>query len=165
MSITFFIIGAVGLWKMFEKAGVEGWTGLIPIYRDYKLCEITMNDPLYFLRELWVIVPVVGWVLAIYYKYQIGKATALAFGKPEGWAWGYLFLGEIFFCITGFDNSSYYGPYGGGDTRTGEARGARTVDFDVVENTARVEPAVEEVKAEPVNQSDVEFDFNQDDVE
>lgn len=162
MSTIWFIIGAVGLWKMFEKAGVEGWAGIIPFYREYKLCEKVMNRPWYWLRELWVIIPFVGWALALYYKYQIGKATAKAYGKPDGWAWGYLFLDAAFYCITGFDDSSYYGPYGGGDTRTDEARVAKTVDFDVTENKAPVEPVVEEVKAEPVGESDVEFDFNQD---
>lgn len=164
MSTIWFIIGAVGLWKMFEKAGVEGWAGIIPVYRDYKLCEKVMDRPWYFIRELWILVPFIGWILAIYYKYQICKATARAYGKPDGWAWGYLFLDAVFFCITGFDDSSYYGPYGGGDTRTDEAREARTVDFDVVDNAAPARPVVEEVKAEPVNESDVEFDFNQDDV-
>lgn len=172
-STIWYIIGAVGLWKMFEKAGVEGWAGLIPFYREYKLCEKVMGDPWYWLRELWVIVPVIGWIMALYYKYQISKATAKAYGKPEGWAWGYLFLDPIFYCITGFDDSSYYGVFGGGDTRTGEAREAKTVDFDVTKNTAPVEPVspvapvepvepvVEEVKAEPVDE--VEFDFNQGD--
>ena len=162
MSTIWFIIGAIGLWKMFEKAGVEGWAGIIPFYRDYKLCEKVMNRPWYWVRELWVIVPFVGWVLYFYYKYQIGKATARAYGKPDGWAWGYLFLEPVFYCITGFDDSSYYGPYGGGDTRTDEARAAKTVDFDVTENKAPVEPVVEEVKAEPVGVSDVEFDFHDD---
>ena len=164
MSTIWFIIGAIGLWKMFEKAGIEGWAGIIPLYRDYKLCEIVMNRPWYFLRELWIILPVVGWVIALYYKYQIGKATAAAYGKPASWAWGYLFLDGIFYCLTGLDDSSYYGPYGGGDTRTGEAREARTVDFDVVKNDPPVQP-VEEVKVEPVHESDVEFDFNQDNME
>ncbi len=173
MSTFWFIIGALGLWKMFEKAGVEGWAGIIPFYREYKLCEITMGRPWYWLRQLWVIVPFVGWALALYYKYQIGKAVAKSYGKPEGWAWGYLFLDAVFYCITGFDSSSYYGRYGGGDTRTEEAREAKTVAFDVMENKVPAEPVVEEVKpepvvqevkAEPVSNSEVEFEFNQDDM-
>ena len=149
---------------MFEKAGVEGWAGLIPFYRDYKLCEVTMGRPWFWLRELWVVVPFVGWILALYYKYQIGMAVAKSYGKPEGWAWGYMFLDAVFYAITGLDDSSYYGIYGGNDTRTGEAREAKTVDFDVLKDTPPVEPVVEEVKAEPVSETDVEFDFNQDDV-
>ena len=170
MSTIWFIIGAIGLWRMFEKAGVEGWAGIIPFYRDYKLCEITMGRPWFWLRELWAFVPFVGWALALYYKYQIGMAVAKSYGKPEGWAWGYLFLDAIFYAITGLDDSSYYGMYGGGDTRTDEARVAKTVDFDVTENRPPAEPVAEEIKEEPVVEEvnaepvteDVEFEFNQD---
>jgi hypothetical protein len=179
-TLIWYIIGAVGLWKMFEKAGVEGWASLIPFYRDYKLCEKVMNDPWYWVREFWVIVPFVGWVLALYYKYRIGRATARAFGKPEGWAWGYLFLEPIFFCLTGFDNSSYYGAFGAGDTRTDDAREAKTVDFNVVKNelpkgnggpvedmsakNVTAQPRTVEVKAEPVSEDVVDFEFNQDEI-
>lgn len=177
MSTVWFVIGALGLWKMFEKAGVEGWAGLIPLYRDYKLCDKVMGDPWYWLRTLWALVPIIGWVLAIYYEYQICKATAQAYGKPESWAWGYLFLGPVFWLITGFDQSQYYGPFGRGDHRTGEARQAKTVNFDVVEPApveeepvveAYNEPVVEaysEPVVEPVKESEeVEFDFVQDDL-
>ena len=167
MSTLWFIIGAIGLWKMFEKAGVPGWAGLIPFYRDYKLCEKTMNNPWYWVRTLVVIVPIIGWIAAIYFEYQICKATAKAYGKPESWAWGYLFLAPVFWVITGFDSSSYYGPFGSGDARTGEAREAKTVNFDVVKNEAdqaQAQPA-QAAPAASAQESDVDFDFHQEDVE
>jgi hypothetical protein len=46
----------------------------------------------------------------------------------------------VFYCITGFGSYSYYGPMGIGDTRTHEARGARTVDFDVTKNETPAAP-------------------------
>lgn len=165
MSTIYWIIGAVGLWKMFEKAGEPGWIGLIPFYRDYKLCEKVMANPWYWVRELVVVIPIIGWLAYFYFKYQIGLATARAYGKQDSWAWGYTFLDPIFFCITGFDSSVYYGPFGSGDRRTGEARGARTVDFDVIEEPVvnaspdiKVEPAVNSEPAE----SDVDFNFERD---
>ena len=101
-----------------------------------------------------------------YFAFQIGKATAKAYGQPETWAWGYTFLAPVFYCITGFSSQySYFGPFGKGDTRTGEARQAKTVDFDVVKQPVveKVEPVVEEVKpAAAKEESEVEFDFNQD---
>ena len=164
MSMIWYVLGAVGLWKMFEKAGVPGWTGLIPFYRDYKLCEKVMGDPWYWVREFVAVIPVIGWIGYIYFVYQIGKATALAYGKPESWAWGYTFLGPIFWAITGFDASDYYGPYGKGDRRSSDARQAKTVDFDVIKNDpVRVDPAPQAQKAAAAKEeSDVDFDFNQD---
>ena len=158
-SMIWYVIAAVGMWKMFEKAGEPGWIGFVPFYNIYKLCEKVMNNPWYWLRLFVVIVPIFGWIAFIYFEYQIGKATAKAYGQPEVWAWGYTFLSPVFYCITGFGNYDYYGPFGEGDTRTGEARQAKTVDFNVVKQ----EPAAE--KAEPAvtkEESEVEFDFNQD---
>ena len=154
-----YIIMAVGLWKMFEKAGEPGWIGFVPFYNQYKLCEKVMNNPWYWLRLFIVIVPIVGWFMYFYFAYQMGKATAKAYGQPDGWAWGYTFLAPVFYCITGFGDYNYYGPFGEGDTRSGEARQAKTVNFDVTEQA----PAAEEAEPAAVKEdSDVDFDFNQD---
>ena len=170
MESVWWIASVVGLWKMFEKASQPGWPALIPFYDTYKLCEITMGNPWYWLRLFIVIVPIVGWFMYFYFAYQMGKATARAYGQPDTWAWGYTFLAPVFYCITGFSSQySYFGPYGEGDKRTGEARQAKTVNFDVVEQKVQ-EPVVEKVepvvkKAEPAvekAESEVEFDFNQD---
>ena len=96
-SAVWYIIAAVGLYKMFEKAGEPGWAGFIPFYNKYKLCEKVMNDPWYWVRLIVVCVPFVGWIAAIYFAYQISKATAQAYGKPESWAWGYLLLPPVIF--------------------------------------------------------------------
>lgn len=158
---AWWILSIVGLWMMFKKAGQPGWPSLIPFYNTYKLCEIVMGNGWYFLRLFVVVIPVIGWIAAIYFYFQISKATALAFGKPLGWAWGYLFLTSIFFCITGFDSSDYYGPFGTGDNRSSDARGARTVDFDVIKNEPSQQTYAEPVNVEPVKEETVDFTFDQ----
>ena len=35
LSLLFFILTIVGLWKMFEKAAYPGWIILIPFYNFY----------------------------------------------------------------------------------------------------------------------------------
>ena len=157
----FSVLTIVGLWKMFNKAGQPGWPSLIPFYNTYKLCEITMGNPWYWLRLLVFFIPVVGWIAGFYFLYQMGKATALSFGKTEGWAFGYAFLSGIFYCITGFDSSEYYGPMGAGDNRTQNAREAKTVNFDVIKNEpsqGRDDIRVEEVRK---SEEDVDFFFDQ----
>lgn len=162
-----------GMWKMFEKAGRPGWPSLIPFYNTYKHCEIVMGNPWYWLRMFVVIIPVIGWIAAIYFYFQISKATARAYGKPDSWAWGYLLLTPVFYCMTGFGDAEYYGPYGAADNRTSDARGARTVDFDVISNepsqhTVNETPqyTVNETPqyAEPVQEAEeetVDFTFDQ----
>ena len=37
LALVWYLLLAVGRWRMFEKMGVAGWKGLIPIYADYIL--------------------------------------------------------------------------------------------------------------------------------
>ena len=168
LSFIWSIAGVVGMWMMFTKMNEQGWKAIIPFYNQYILCDKTMRDPWYWVRLFVVIIPVVGWVAYFYFKYQIGKAVARSFGQAESWAWGYTFVEPIFYCITGFGQYRYYGPMGIGDTRTGEARAAKTVDFDVTKNdpvepvvtAAPAEPVVEAAPAaEPAEAKEVEFEF------
>ena len=164
LSLVFEIAAVVGLWMMFTKMNEDGWKAIIPFYNQYKLCEKVMNNPWYWLRLLVVIVPFVGWIAALYFGYQMYKAVALAYGKSESWAWGLLFLSPIFLCLLGFGDAEYYGPMGVGDTRTTQARTAKTVNFEVVDNgnerpaAQYKEPVVEEAKPE---ESDVDFTFDE----
>ena len=148
LSFVFEIAAIVGLWMMFTKMNEDGWKAIIPFYNQYKLCEKTMGDPWYWVRLFVVIIPFIGWVAYFYFKYQIGKAVARSFGQADSWAWGYTFLEPVFYCITGFGQYNYYGVMGSGDTRTGDARVAKTVDFDVTK-TAPAEPVVTAAPAEP----------------
>lgn len=161
-----YVASVVGMWKMFEKAGEPGWPALIPFYNYYKLCEVAMGNPWYWLRLLVFVIPVVGWVAGIYFMYQMFKATALAYGKPEGYAWGLIFLTPIFLCLLGFGDNDYYGPMGVMDRRSSQARAAKTVNFDVQRNDAAPEyedytprrPAQEAPKAEAEDTVDFTFD-------
>ena len=171
ISTLFWIASIAGMWKMFEKAGEQGWKAIIPFYNQYILCDKVMKNPWYWIRLFVVIIPVIGWIAYVYFQYQIGKATAKAYGQPESWAWGYTFIPPIFYCITGFGQYKYYGPFGIGDRRTGEARQAKTVDFDVVKNEPYTQarpsdfgaaPAAGAKPSEPA-ESVVDFDFNQSD--
>ena len=171
------IAAVVGMWMMFQKMNEPGWKAIIPFYNQYKLCEKTMGNPWYWVRLFIIIIPIIGWIAYFYFKYQIGKAVARSFGQADSWAWGYTFLEPVFYCITGFGQYNYYGVMGSGDTRTGEARAAKTVDFDVTKDAAPaaapVEPVVTAAPTEakidvaptaaPAEPEPVEFEFNQSD--
>lgn len=171
-SFTEFVIyvaSVVGMWKMFEKAGEPGWPAIIPFYNYYKLCQVAMGNPWYWLRFLVFVIPVFGWIACLYFMYQMYKATALAYGKPEGYAWGLLFLSPVFLCVLGFGDTDYYGPMGVMDKRTTQARQSRTVNFDVQKNDP--EPAPQQyqdfsqqtraAEAAPAEEETVDFVFDQ----
>ncbi len=91
----------VAKWKLFQKAGQDGWAAVVPYYCDYVLYEITWGKGLYF---LFTFIPFAGIVFHILTMIKLSKA----FGKGGGWACGLIFLFPIFFCIMGFSKEYEY---------------------------------------------------------
>lgn len=100
VDIVICVVEIIGMWKMFEKAGVPGWTALIPFYNIYTAFKISWGN---------------GWLFLLCFVCGIGYfmlpfKLAPAYGKGIGFAFGLLFLGPIFYMILGFDDSQYLGP-------------------------------------------------------
>ena len=51
------IVTIIGMWKLFEKAGYDGWKAIIPFYNSYILTEISGQNGWMFLL---MFVPGVG---------------------------------------------------------------------------------------------------------
>lgn len=117
--LAFVVLGVVGQWRAFKKAGKGGWEALIPFYNTVTLCQITGVNP------WWVLVvfaggivlrfiPVVGFLLSmalsIYFSILLCVSTARSFGKSDSFAVGLYFLQPIFFMILGGKNTQYVGP-------------------------------------------------------
>ena len=99
--LALYIVMIVGMWKLFEKAGREGWKSLIPIYNLYVLTEISGQNGLFFLL---ILIPGVGsliWLILVALK------LAPAFGKDTGFAIGLILLPPVFYLILGFGNAQY----------------------------------------------------------
>lgn len=103
IGIFIFLIAA--MWKIYEKAGEEGWKAIIPIYNTYILLKI-VGKPWWWL--LLMLIPLVNIVLIVWTYNMLSKS----FGKDEGFTVGLLILGIIFFPILGFGSAQYLGPYG-----------------------------------------------------
>ena len=111
------VVTIIGMWKVFTKAGKEGWKSLIPVYNVYTLCEITGVSPwwilIVFVGGIVCIIPILGYLAymaaTIYFGILLAKSTANAFGKDTGFAVGLYFLAPIFFCILGFGKAKYEG--------------------------------------------------------
>ncbi len=104
--ILIWILQVAAMWRVFEKAGWQGWTSIIPIYNFYVMIKIG-GKPGWWL--LLMLVPIVNFVIAIWTLNMISKS----FGKDEGFTVGLLFLGIIFWPILGFSRRiRYQGPYG-----------------------------------------------------
>lgn len=94
------VLLVVAEWKIFKKAGQEGWKSIIPIYNVYTMLQILNMEPLLCLLT---IVPGAFFFLNIVMCVKLAKS----FGKGVGFAIGLILLGPIFMMILGFGNSKY----------------------------------------------------------
>ncbi len=105
-SLLYFLILIlliISLWKIFEKAGVEGWKALIPFYNGWVLAEI-VGKPGWV--GLLLYVPYINIIAMLYLYYLLAKS----FGKDVLFALGLFFLPFIFFPILAFGDAQYQGP-------------------------------------------------------
>lgn len=102
--LAFLVIMIVAGWKIFEKAGEEGWKVLIPFYNSYTLFRIAGRNGWGFLL---LFVPLVNFVvtiiLAIDLAKHFGKSTV--FGVVGLWLFNV--VGAL---MLGFGKAEYVGP-------------------------------------------------------
>lgn len=94
-------------WKIFVKAGQEGWKAIIPYYNTYVLtCDIAGKDLLTFVLHF---IPFAN----IYAAIVANLALAKSFGKDDGYGIGLAFLGVVFYPMLAFSKTTQYiGPGG-----------------------------------------------------
>ncbi len=56
--IIFRIGVTIGYWKLFEKAGIEGWKSLIPIYSEFVIMDKIVGKPKWWI--IWLLIPLVN---------------------------------------------------------------------------------------------------------
>lgn len=102
-TIIILTLKIIGQWKIFEKAGIQGWKALIPFYADYCLCKMTFGEGLFFLIFL---IPganlIMQMILGIYLAKAFGKE--IVFGILTG------LFPFVMYLILGFSDSIYIGP-------------------------------------------------------
>jgi len=104
--IAMYVVTAIGLWKMFEKAGKPGWAGIIPIYNFVVLLQIA-GKPIWWILPI-ILCPCIGLIPWFF----LCSSTAKSFGQGTGFAIGLFILFPIFALILGFGDSKYLGPAG-----------------------------------------------------
>ena len=101
-AMAMVVISIIANWKIFTKAGREGWKSIIPIYNNWVLFEIAgMNGAL----SLLLFVPVANVVMMIIMYINLAKV----FGKDTGFAVGLILLSFIFILILAFGKDKYLG--------------------------------------------------------
>ncbi|MGV3508481.1 MAG: signal peptidase I [Sphingobacteriaceae bacterium] len=92
----------IGLWKMFVKAGRQGWEALIPIYNFYIMLKLT-GRPMWWL--VLYLIPVINIIVAIGILIDFAKS----FGKFAFWEHlASIVFPFIAFPAWGFDEDTRY---------------------------------------------------------
>ena len=108
ISLVFYVIMAVALWKIFTKAGLPGILGIIPIVNVVFLVKIAgMSGWL----ALLYIIPIVNFVFGIIVALKLGER----FGKGGVYSffllWLFAFVGYL---MLGFGSATYRRPVAAG---------------------------------------------------
>ena len=136
-SLGLSILGIVALWKLFTKAGEEGWKAIVPVYSSYTLFKLVWKVGAFWGMVASVVGMIVGYILLMIglmgeiYLLAVPAVlmiiagiigifvlnilcavkTGKAYGRGGPFVLGLIFLGRIFRCILAFDNTvTYHGP-------------------------------------------------------
>ena len=101
ISLILCVIGIVGAWKVFVKAGIPGWHSLIPILSTYDLCRIALREN----AGLFTVLSILVFPVFIYPCIKLAKS----FGKGTGFGILLFFFSFIAFPILGFGDAEYLG--------------------------------------------------------
>ena len=127
VSLLYYVITALGLGRMFRKAGEPAWKAWIPVYNLYILFKLCWTTKMFW---IWLVVDFAGVLISklnsdnlilaliaivlgiasiVIMAKKCGR-VARAYGRGTGTAVGLFFLPMIFDCILGFGESVYTAP-------------------------------------------------------
>ena len=116
ICLAFTIFSIVVTWKMFEKAGKEGWKALIPIYNTIVLFEIIGYKWYYIFFFALSAIPMIGPLVLACFGIHYNIKLAKAFGQSIGFGIGLFLVSPIFIAIIAFSKDiKYVGPTVNGD--------------------------------------------------
>jgi hypothetical protein len=100
--IAIIIFYIASLWRLFTKAGQEGWFAIVPIVNTVTYLSIG-GVPCFYL--LLLVIPFVNIFVLLYIHYKVAEA----FGQGVGFALGLWLLPFIFVPILAFGDYEYQG--------------------------------------------------------
>ncbi len=108
LALIFAVIGTIGLWKIFAKAGRPSWVAVVPIYNFWTFFEISGKPGWWALSLLVIWIPFVGWIPLIVLYILATLELAKRFGKNENFAIVWLIIFSVIGLLAlGIGNDQY----------------------------------------------------------
>ena len=184
IALACYVVAAIGLWKVFTKAGVEGWKAIIPFLNLYELYKMSWNRNYFwaalilsivgrgisgsengFFSFLGTLCVIGAFILNVVLCNHLSKS----FGQGTGFTVGLVLLPIIFFPILGFGSSQYEGNLSGATTaeyasytdvtpvNNDDVIDAETVPYTESAEAPDSAPASSEPEKDPLAPSDSNF--------
>ena len=109
LSLIFAVLMIASMWKLFQKAGEQGWKAIIPVYNLWTLAEIAGKPGWWSLVFLINFIPFIGPIASAVVYVIIYVETAKAFGKSPAFSLLLIFLPFIGWPMLGFGSAKYVG--------------------------------------------------------
>ena len=103
LSVGAYILTALGLMKIFNKAGVPGWMAWVPFLNNWKLLEIGGQQGFWAVLSIIPVASIVSSVYTYIAMYHVG----LKLGKEGVFLLWAIFIPPVWFLWLGFDKSTW----------------------------------------------------------
>ena len=103
LVILLFVLFTAADWRLFSKAGEDGWQSLIPIWRIIVLYKIVYGNPW---KSLLMLIP----LLNIVFYAGLMMRLAMVFGKSRSFGILMIFFSAILTLVLAFSDCKYLGP-------------------------------------------------------
>lgn len=103
--IILWIYGTILRWRIYTKAGKQGWAAIVPVYRQIVMYQVCGLSP--WLMLLWF-VPILGWLAMFVIAIMKRFCLAREFNKGALFGFGLLIFEPIFQTIIAFHPSIQY---------------------------------------------------------
>ena len=104
ICIAIGVVMIISMWKMFEKAGRDGWIALIPFYNAWTLFEIGGLKGAYI---FFAFIPCAGPIIYLVFEIKAYLEIARRFGKDTTFGVLSIFFPFVTFPILAFSDAKY----------------------------------------------------------
>ena len=104
------VLTIIGQWKMFKKAGAEGYISLIPVYNVIKEMRLGGLPVYWFFLNYCALIPIIGFVGPLFLVFWKNIRLAKSFGKGAGTGVLLTFFPFVMYPVLGLGKAQYVGP-------------------------------------------------------
>ena len=109
LSLAVYAYYVIIYWKVFKKAGRNGWEAIIPFYNYWVLFEISGYPGAY---SLFILIPCAGPIIFLVFSIMAAISLAKKFKKADGFHVLLWLIPIVGYSILAFDSSTYDGKLG-----------------------------------------------------